>query len=295
MKYLVLLALMFALLFAFGPGCNRAAPPSEDSAAEARYVSLGAANTEVLFALGVGDRVVGVDVTSRFPEAATRLPNLGFYARVNAEAVLALRPTHVFAIRGAGPAGVLEQLQRTGVAVHRLDHPDTAAGARARIEALGEATGRTAEASALVETLDSELAAATQGLDKPAASDAARVLFLYVRGKRTLLVGGRDTGADEMITLAGFENAAAALSGFVPLTAEAVIAARPDLILVPEKGLGSVGGIDGLLALPGIAQTPAAARRSVVAMEDLALLGFGPRLGRSVSTLRRRLIEAHAR
>ena len=95
-----------------------------------------------------------------------------------------------------------------------------------------------------------------------------------------------------MIGLAGFSNAAASIDGFVPLTAEAVIASRPDLILVPTKGLASVGGIDGLLALPGVAQTPAAKKRAVVAMDDLELLGFGPRTGRSAATLRNKLIAA---
>ena len=76
-----------------------------------------------------------------------------------------------------------------------------------------------------------------------------------------------------------------ALAAFVPLTPEALAAADPDTILVMTKGLESVGGIDGLVALPGVAQTTAGRERRVIAVDDTLLLSFGPRTGELVSRL----------
>jgi iron complex transport system substrate-binding protein len=111
------------------------------------------------------------------------------------------------------------------------------------------------------------------------------VLFIYARGGGTLMVGGTGTPAAAMIRLAAGENAVSAFDGFKPLTAEAVTTAAPDVILVPSRGLATLGGVDGLVAQPGIALTPAGKARRVVAMDDLLLLGFGPRLGSAVREL----------
>jgi iron complex transport system substrate-binding protein len=81
-------------------------------------------------------------------------------------------------------------------------------------------------------------------------------------------------------------------AGYKPLTAEAVVAAAPDVILMPARGLESIGGIDGLLTIPGIALTPAGSMRRVIAMDDLYLLGFGPRLGQAVRELTSRFSDA---
>jgi iron complex transport system substrate-binding protein len=114
-----------------------------------------------------------------------------------------------------------------------------------------------------------------------------RVLFLYARGPRLLLVFGRESAGDEMLRLAGAENAVRGITGAKPLTPEAVVGAEPDVILVPARGLASIGGVDGVLALPGLAQTPAGRARRVVPIDDALILGFGPRLPEAVETLAR--------
>ena len=111
------------------------------------------------------------------------------------------------------------------------------------------------------------------------------MLFVYARGPSTLLVGGGGTAADAMIRLAGGTNAASGFDGYKPLTAEAAVAAAPQVILVTTSGLESVGGTDGLLDLPGLALTPAGKARRVVAMDDLYLLGFGPRVAGAMAAL----------
>jgi iron complex transport system substrate-binding protein len=121
------------------------------------------------------------------------------------------------------------------------------------------------------------------------AATTPRVLFVYARGAGTMMVAGTETPAEAMIALAGAANAAEGFAGFKPMTAEAVVAAQPDVILMPERGLESLGGADGLLEQPGVALTPAGKNRRIVTMDDLLLLGFGPRLGEAVQTLTTKL------
>jgi iron complex transport system substrate-binding protein len=111
------------------------------------------------------------------------------------------------------------------------------------------------------------------------------VLFVYARGAGTLMVSGGGTSAAEMLRLAGATNAVQGFEGFRPLTAEAVVAARPDIVLLPSRGLASLGGVEAVLKLPGMALTPAGRARRVVALDDTLLLGFGPRLADAVEQL----------
>lgn len=270
---------------ACGEGPAETSPAGPDAM---RIVAVGASVTETLFALGVGAEVVAVDRTSVYPEAARALPRVGLPGQLSVEGVAAVRPTLVLAEaagHGAAPGTAdqaLARLESLGVAVTRLgEAPRTVEQAAARIEAIGAAVGRGDEALALAATMRREVEAAL-AKRRPGAP---RVLFVYARGHRTLLVSGTGTPAHELLTLAGAENAVTAFADFRPMSAETVIAARPELIVIPERGLESLGGLDGLLALPGLMDTPAGRARRVVAIDDLELLSFGPRLGRGLDKL----------
>lgn len=124
-----------------------------------------------------------------------------------------------------------------------------------------------------------------------------KVAFLYMRGTAAVyLIGGKGSGADSLIAAAGAEDAGTA-SGltkpFTPITSEALIKARPDVILMMTKGLESVGGVDGLQDIPGIRETPAGMDRRVVDLEDGVLLGFGPRTPLVIDILVDRIHRIH--
>jgi iron complex transport system substrate-binding protein len=107
-------------------------------------------------------------------------------------------------------------------------------------------------------------------------------------------VAGRETGADTIIELAGGVNAVQGYAGYKPLTSEAVIAAAPDVILLLDKGLESIGGSAALWELPGLALSPAGRQRRVISLDGLLLLGFGPRLGQAAMTLQQALYPTSA-
>jgi iron complex transport system substrate-binding protein len=273
MRSLLLLALV---------ACSRtqATPPPAT-----RIVAIGGTTTEIVFALGAGDRVVGVDTSTTFPPEATRLPQVGYQRQLAAEGILSLRPTLVLATTDAGPPATLEQLRSLGLRVVVVPAEPSRAAARARIEAIAGELGL--PAAPVLGELDRELDAALAEVARQ--TSRPRVVFLYGRGGGTVMVSGAKTAAAEILAIAGLENAVSGYDGYKPLSGEALVAAAPDVIVVPSRALGPLGGLDGIARLPGIAETPAGKARRFVAVDDGLLLGFGPRLGQGVAELSRRV------
>lgn len=258
-----------------------------------RVLPLGGPVTETVYALGAGDLVIGTDTSSVYPEAATKLPQVGYQRTLATEGILSLKPDLVLATDEAGPANVMEQLRTAGVRVVLVPSEHSVVGAQMKVKAIAAALGR--------EEAGDKLAAAIAAQAKEAQAILARspvkpkVLFLYARGASTLNVSGQGTAADAMIALAGAQNAVTGYEGYKPLTAESAVAAAPDYLLMMDRGLSSVGGKDSVLTQPGLALTPAGQNKRVVALDDLLLLGFGPRTGQAITLLARALHPVEAR
>jgi iron complex transport system substrate-binding protein len=235
-----------------------------------RIVSLQGGITETLFALGLGASIVGRDVSSDLPEAA-EIEVVTQGHDVSAEGVLALDPTLVLADARTGPPQALMAIRDAGVAVVLVPEVWSLEEMPQRVRAIADAVGRP---DAGGEIIAASTVAPTKVRGEPV------VAFLYLRGNAAVyLLGGDGSGADSLLEAVGAVDAGsrAGLGAFTPLTPEALAEAQPDALLVMEKGLESVGGVDGLLALPGVAQTPAAKNRRVVVVPDGLLLNFGPR------------------
>lgn len=280
-RHVVWAALLLGLV-ACDRRVERAAPEPQQ-----RLVAIGGPVTEIVFALGLGEQVVGTDTSSTYPAATQSLPKVGYQRTLSAEGVLSLRPTAVLLSEEAGPPAAIALLRQSGVPVYVAAGPPNADGARAKIRAVAQALKVQARGEQIIQALDQDLARAQAAPD----AEGASVLFLYARGPGTAMVAGRGTQVDEMLRLAGARNASQ-VDGYKPLTAEGVVTAAPDLLLLTTRGLESLGGADGLLAMPGFAQTPAGKDRRVVVLDDLMLLGFGPRTGQAVAELRARLRAA---
>jgi iron complex transport system substrate-binding protein len=259
---------------------------------DARVVTLGGSITEIVFALGAQDYLVGVDASSVYPPEANSLPQLGYFRQVSAEGVLSLNPSVVLAIEGSGPQTSLDQIEAAGVRVQLIPADHTPEGARNRIRTTASVLGRVDEGAVLINKLDSDLDMARRLLEVPATKP--KVLFIYARGGGTLNVSGSGTAADALIDLSGGRNAISGFDGYRPLTAESVVAASPDVLLLLDRGLDAIGGVEGLLRVPGVSLTPAGRHRRVIAMEDALFLNFGPRLGEAVAELSRLLYPNEA-
>ncbi|GAA0951020.1 heme/hemin ABC transporter substrate-binding protein [Actinocorallia libanotica] len=240
---------------------------------------------EIVFSLGLGDRVVGRDASTTFPAAAAKPLVTTQGHDLSAEAILGLDPTVVLADSSIGPAEVLTQLRQSGVPVVMVDAEQTLERIDDHITAVAEALGVPEAGRKLNERVAAQIDAARP---KGTAAAPLRIAFLYLRGTAGVyLMGGRGAGSDAMIEAIGAEDAGSALGlkGFRPLTSEGLINAAPDVILVLSSGLESVGGVDGLLRLPGVAQTPAGQNRRVVDAGDGSLLTFGARTGSTIEAL----------
>lgn len=253
-----------------------------------RVVTLGGVNTEIAYALGAQDRIVAVDESSYFPpEALVEKPTVGYHRFLAAEPVFAADPTLIIGDDTTGPSDVVGQLRDAGITTLLLEEPSDLDATRGLIRSIGLALGLEDAVADLVTTLDAEVTAA-QDLVAEAVT-TPRVLFYFRPPGAPGLVAGTETGANGMIELAGGENVFASFEGYVPMTPEGIAEAAPDVILTTDATLREVGGLEGLLAEPGVAQTPAATADRIVSMEDLYLLGFGPRTGQAIADLARLL------
>ncbi len=252
-----------------------------------RIVSVGGALTEIVYALEAQGELVGVDTTSLYPVVAQQLPQVGYARTLSAEGVLSLAPTQLIATEEAGPQAVLRQVRDAGVPVAVLNANNQFEGLLDRVKQVGRIMGRADPAARLAQALQQQWHGAL-GKVRQRQHAPVRVLFILAHAPNQVMVGGRETGADAMLAYAGAVNVMGGQGGFAgykPLTPEAVIAARPDIVLVTDQGLKASGGVDGILKLPGLAQTPAGRKHRTVSLEAMLLLGFGPRMPQALAEL----------
>jgi iron complex transport system substrate-binding protein len=251
-----------------------------------RIVPLNGDIAETVFTLGLGANVVGVDLSATYPpRRVAPLPKIGYQRTLSAEGILSLRPTVVIGTPSAGPPEVLAQLRTAGATVVIIpEFKNLDAGAR-KLRRVGRALGVPKRGERLARQVERQIEVA--GREVRSTSGKPKVVFLYLRGAQVQMIGGRASGADSMIEAAGGVDVGTQLgvNGFRPLTAESLVAAQPDVILALSAGVESVGGVDGVLRLPGVAQTPAGRNRRIVHYDDLLLLGLGPRTGQALRLL----------
>ncbi|MFF2330303.1 MULTISPECIES: hemin ABC transporter substrate-binding protein [unclassified Streptomyces] len=254
-----------------------------------RIVPLTGSLSEIVFTLGLGKQVVARDITATFEQAA-KLPVVTRAHDVSAESVLSLKPTLVLADTTTGPAEAIGQIRDAGVPLVVVEPAKELADVGPRIETVAAALGVPDSGTELTSRTRSRLEAVQKSVPAPAGGRTKpRVAFLYLRGSASVyLLGGRESGASSLLEAAGAVDAGKA-SGlkkdFTAITSEALAKAAPDAILVMTKGLESVGGVDGLVKIPGVAETPAGMDRRIVSVDDGVLLNYGPRTDRVLSEL----------
>ncbi len=248
-----------------------------------RIVTLSGDLTEAVFELGLGDSLVARDVTTAYPPEALELPIVGVGRFLSAEGVLKENPTIVLGDTQTSPLEAIEQIRSAGVPVVIFDVPLDFDALYAKAEAIGDALGVPAEGRRLAETLESVVSgvmATATPLDP-----SPGVAFLYSRGPDVMLLFGAGMTTQPLIEVAGGRDVgtASGIEGTVRVTPEAIVAAAPDVIVTTTEGLEALGGIDGLLAIPGFAETPAGQARRILDYPEGDFLTFGPRIGTILS------------
>ncbi|GAB4015448.1 heme/hemin ABC transporter substrate-binding protein [Spirosoma koreense] len=272
---------LVSLFLAINLSVCAAQPPKEEPV---RIVSLDGTVSEILCDLGLQSHLIGVDVTSTYPESLKKLPKVGHNRTISAEGVISLKPTLVLTTQNAGTKPeVIEQIKSAGITVLSFQQEYSIAGARKLIQDVATTCQVGSRAKPLLKKLDADLAQVKKAMNSP------KVLFIYARGTGTMMVSGRGTQVDKMIQLAGGVNATADFENYKPLTAESLVAANPDVILLFDSGLESLGGLEGLLKVQGITQTNAGKNSRIVDMDGHLLSGFSPRLGKALQELAQKI------
>ena len=282
--YASLVAVQFFLILS---GCNSTAEDKSSSTVEdnSRIVSVGTAITETVYALGAGDKLVGVDNSSReYISDAKNLPTVGARNALNAEGILSLKPTLVILGADSAPPQIFDQLRNAGIAVLTLTPDYTVESVKSKVSTIAKAVGADAKAAEINATIDNEI----NEINKMTANLKEKPKVMFVgRGPNmpNATMSGAGTTIDEMIKLAGGTNPFTDFTGFREMTDEAVVAAQPDIILMTIKSFERSGGVDGVSRFPGVALTPAGKNKRIVAVSDMYFQGFGPGVGKAVREL----------
>lgn len=237
--------------------------------------------SETVCALGDCDKIIATDRTSFFPTQLQQLPMIGYRSGINAEGILSLKPTLVIAEKDYVQDDVLQQLSSGGVRLVIVDRKLNFDDTKKFITQIATALGREAEGKKLIAQNEAQLSEAKTMLRKTKSSP--RVLCVYNRGTATVSMAGTETFS-EILRYVGASNAVA-LDGYKPMNTEALIATNPDYLLFVSTGYESLGGLEGILKVPGVAQTTAGKKKQIVSLESLKLTNFGPRFGEAVKEL----------
>ena len=250
-----------------------------------RIVALGSSVTEIIYALGEQDRLVGRDRTSSYPAEALDLPDVGYLRALSPEGVLSVAPDMILALDGSGPPETVAVLKEAGVEYVSVADEFSRDGVVAKIRAVGAALGVEAEAEDLAQQVARKMDHAQESALKLAGAEPLRVLFVLSARDGEITVGGANTQADRIIQMAGGVNAAANVPGFKTMTSEALAVNAPDVILMMNRRGNQATSDEDIFALPAIRLTPAGRNKALIRMPGAYLLGFGPRTADAILDL----------
>lgn len=239
-----------------------------------KVIALANGSAEIIDSMGFKDILIGRDIAST-DESLKSVPIVSTGHQLVAEKIIALQPELVIIDESVGPLDAIQTIRSTGIKVEQINEVWSVGEISTKVGAIAELIGTPIAGQSLADEVRltiSESAKAVEG--------SPRIAFLYLRGGNSIyLLGGKGSGADSLITALGGVDVGAAISDtpFSAFSSESFANEDPEILLVMSKGLESVGGVDGLIALPGIAQTRAGKNRAVIAVDDSLLLSFGPR------------------
>jgi iron complex transport system substrate-binding protein len=240
-------------------------------------ISIDGALTEIVYELGAQERLLAVDTTSRYPQAATELPQVGYMRQLSAEGILSLHPELVIASKEAGPEMVFEQLTAAGIKVVRIDAPSSLEGVLLKVKQVAEVLGLENNGAILTEKIQSETEAVLSDI---AGEKSPSTLFLLGASNRGLMAAGQGTKAQALMDMLNVQNAFSH-QGYKPVSAEGALMAGPEIVLVGHTGPADTDSVKQTLAM-----TPASNNNQIHAVDVGLALGFGPRIAEALAMLK---------
>jgi len=283
MKKLINL-IFLVLLFS---GCGRFT--NKDSNVEGqRIVSLSKHLTEMIFALGEGHNLVAVDLSSTYPDSAKLLKTVGYHRALSPESIIAMNPSLVIHSNDIGPETVLPQITKAGLNIKAFGGANTIDSAKILIRELGSFFGKSVKADSICKAMDISFAQAAETLKSIPANDTPKVMIIHFGRASNIyfVMSGRNGVGDKLIEMAGAKVVHYDAKGARQISAEAVAAANPDIIIATDFGYDQMGSMDKFVSdVPGVALTNAGKNKKIVRFEEHDLVYFGPRSGDNVVKL----------
>ena len=261
------------VLVLFSAGINSACDKAMDAS---RITVAGGSITEIIYALEQDEKLVAVDITSNFPKQASELPSIGYVRALSAEGVLSLSPSLILGENDMGPAAVMEQLSRVGIDIKIIPEENTADGIIDKVSCVANILDMSDYDKNLVLN---DLRHEVNDLYSIVKSNQSpkKVMFILGMESGSPTVGGKGTSADGFIKMTGGINVMNSFEGWKPVSTESIIEASPDFIIISNRGLSSFKTVEKLGQHPTLIFTPASKQNNIIALDGMAMLGFGPR------------------
>lgn len=283
MKYIILSILAVTFIIS---SCGRFSNKQNDASknSSVRIVCVSKQLTEILFALGQGDKIVGVDLSSTYPAETKNITTVGYHRMLSAEGIISLNPTVVYYNGGTdasiGPESVIKQLKDVGIPLKEYPGTPTIDSTKMLIRLLAKEFGVESKAEEICSKLDADMKKAEVKVKTYTTIPKVLVIH-YGRASNNYFVMGNKGNQNNMIVWAGGINAVDT-SGFKLLSSEVIVKSQPDIILATDFGYDRLGSEDKFVELPGINLTPAAKNHRIYRIEEHDLIYPGPRTGENV-------------
>ncbi|MEO1985547.1 MAG: ABC transporter substrate-binding protein [Martelella sp.] len=272
-----------ALLVLAGATTVGATEPLADTS---RVVTIGGSVTEIVYALGAGDDIVGRDTTSTYPPEAAAKPDIGYMRQLSPEGVLSINPSAIITIEGAGPPQTMDVLKQAEVEMAVVPEDYSRDGILAKVEMVGALIGKEAEAEALAADIKQRLDPLLAANDARPEEERKSALFILSLNGGKVMASGTGTAANGMIEAAGLDNAVGDFPGYKALSDEAIIKAAPDVIILMDESAGSRAPTnDDIAANPALSLTPAGEAMAIYRIDPVGMLNFGPRFAENLAAL----------
>jgi len=284
MRKIILLLIVAVALFS----CDRFRNKETESKKDLRIVSLSKHLTEMVFALGKGHDLVAVDLSSTFPDSAKLLKTVGYHRALSPESIIAMNPELVIHSNDIGPENVLPQITSAGLNIKVFGGANTIDSAKLLLKDLGNFFGEENKAESIIKKMDQDLAIAADSLKALNLVDTPKVMIIHFGRANNVyfVMSGRNGVGDKIIKMAGGKTAIYDAKGARQISAEAVAAANPDIIIATDFGFDQMGSMDKFIdGVPGVALTNAGKNKRIVRFEEHDLVYFGPRSGENILKL----------
>ena len=248
----------------------------EQSMSRSKIVVAGGSITEIVYFLGMEDKLVGVDITSNFPKEAKKLKSIGYLRNLSIEGILSLSPGLVLAEEDIGPPIIVNQLRKTSIDLRIIKEKNNLNGIHNKIVCISKILNTSLEENEDYVELQKKLYR-VRNLKKINSKKIKKILLILMMRGSSPVVAGKNTSGQGFIEMIGHENSMKNLNGWKPVSSEEIIKKNPDYIIITKRAFKSFSSLDQFLSIPGISSTLAAKKKNIIVKDGMSMLGFGPR------------------